>query len=124
MAEGPVSEFRGLKANWSDALEETQGISSLREEEEEAQEEEEDDPPIPMKTRLRKQVGREREREREQRMPETISISDGEEDVGQPSQLICESRLAGGAFSYQAPLLWNQLSLWVWESDTISTLKA
>ena len=35
-----------------------------------------------MKTRLRKQV----EREREQRMPETSSVSDGEEDVGRPSQ--------------------------------------
>ncbi|GLD50884.1 polyhomeotic-like protein 3, partial [Lates japonicus] len=50
-------------------------------------EEEEDEPPVPMKTRLRKQAEREREREqeREQRMPETISVSDGEEDVDCPS---------------------------------------
>nr|XP_019962246.1 PREDICTED: polyhomeotic-like protein 3 isoform X2 [Paralichthys olivaceus] len=84
------------QAHGSGASEEIQQCS-LREEEEEAQEEEEpqeeeeeeeeeDDPPIPMKTRLRKQVEREREREREQRMPETISVSDGEEDVGRPSQ--------------------------------------
>ncbi|XP_034470348.1 polyhomeotic-like protein 3 isoform X4 [Hippoglossus hippoglossus] len=54
--------------------------------EEEEEEEEEDNPPIPMKTRLRKQVERDREREREQRAPEAIRVSDGEEDVGRPSQ--------------------------------------
>ncbi|XP_060940848.1 polyhomeotic-like protein 3 [Limanda limanda] len=55
-------------------------------EEEEEEEEEGDDPPIPMKTRLRKQVERAREREREQRIPEAISVSDGDDDVGRPSQ--------------------------------------
>uniref|UniRef100_A0A8D3A6S0 SAM domain-containing protein n=1 Tax=Scophthalmus maximus TaxID=52904 RepID=A0A8D3A6S0_SCOMX len=43
---------------------------------------EEDEPPVPMKTRLRKQAERQRDREREeQRTPETISVSDGEEDA-------------------------------------------
>lgn len=41
-----------------------------------------------MTTRLRKQAERQREKEKEeeQRMADTISISDGEEDVGCPSQ--------------------------------------
>ncbi|GAA6236003.1 polyhomeotic-like protein 3 isoform X2 [Lates japonicus] len=83
------------QARGSCGSEEIQQSSVREEEEEEAQEEEEDDdneeeedePPVPMKTRLRKQAEREREREqeREQRMPETISVSDGEEDVGCPS---------------------------------------
>lgn len=48
---------------------------------------EEDEPPVPMKTRLRKQAERQRDREREeQRTPETISVSDGEEDAGRPAQ--------------------------------------
>ncbi|XP_074507876.1 polyhomeotic-like protein 3 isoform X2 [Sebastes fasciatus] len=65
--------------------------SSLREEEE-LEEEDEDEPPVPMTTRLRKQAERNREREREQDREEeqpvtdTISVSDGEEDVGCPSQ--------------------------------------
>ena len=36
---------------------------------------------------------------------------------------VCKSRTGGRTFSSQAPLLWNQLPLWVLESDTISTLK-
>lgn len=78
------------QARRSFGSEETQP-SSLRDEEE-PEEEEEDEPPVPMTTRLRKQAEREREREREQereqeqRMTETISVSDGEEDVGRPSQ--------------------------------------
>ncbi|CAB1414733.1 unnamed protein product [Pleuronectes platessa] len=130
------------KAHGSGASEETQQCSP-REEEEEGEEkeeeyelEEEDNPPIPMKTRLRILVETEREREREQRMPETNSVSDGGEDVGCPSQWnvqqvfsyinslpgslavprICKSGPGGRALSYQAPLLWNQLPLWVLES--------
>lgn len=59
--------------------------SSLREEEEQ-DEEEDDEPPVPMTTRLRKHAEREREREQEQKTTETISVSDGEEDAGRPSQ--------------------------------------
>jgi len=36
---------------------------------------------------------------------------------------VCKSRMGGRAFSYQAPLLWNQLPVWVWEADTLSTFK-
>ncbi|KAI3374783.1 hypothetical protein L3Q82_021333, partial [Scortum barcoo] len=78
------------QARRSFGSEETQR-SSLRDEEE-LEEEEEDETPVPMTTRLRKQAEREREREREQereqeqRMTETISVSDGEDDVGRPSQ--------------------------------------
>ncbi|XP_071329025.1 uncharacterized protein [Trachinotus anak] len=37
---------------------------------------------------------------------------------------VCKSRMGGGrAFSYQAPLLWNQLPVWVREADTLSTFK-
>ncbi|KAF7668413.1 hypothetical protein LDENG_00014490 [Lucifuga dentata] len=58
------------------------------------QDTQEDEPPVPMTTRLRKQAEREREREREQerereeeqKMTETLSISDGEEDLRCPSQ--------------------------------------
>ncbi|XP_028272704.1 uncharacterized protein LOC114443000 [Parambassis ranga] len=36
---------------------------------------------------------------------------------------IHRSRMGGRAFSYQAPLLWNQLPIWVREADTASTFK-
>ena len=36
---------------------------------------------------------------------------------------VSRSRMGGRAFSYQAPLLWNQLPLWVREADTLSTFK-
>ncbi|XP_071350987.1 uncharacterized protein [Trachinotus anak] len=36
---------------------------------------------------------------------------------------VSKSRMGGRAFSYQAPLLWNQLPVWVREADTLSTFK-
>ncbi|TWW80158.1 26S proteasome regulatory subunit 6B [Takifugu flavidus] len=36
---------------------------------------------------------------------------------------VSRSRMGGRAFSYQAPLLWNQLPVQVWEADSIATLK-
>ena len=36
---------------------------------------------------------------------------------------ILKSRMGGRAFSYQAPLLWNQLPVWVREADTLSIFK-
>ncbi|XP_054872842.1 F-BAR and double SH3 domains protein 1 isoform X2 [Amphiprion ocellaris] len=36
---------------------------------------------------------------------------------------ISKSRMGGRAFSYQAPLLWNQLPVWVREADTLSIFK-
>nr|XP_046264855.1 polyhomeotic-like protein 3 isoform X2 [Scatophagus argus] len=78
------------------------GLRSGGEEaQEDQEEEEEDEPPAPMTTRLRKQAERERERERvqEQRVTETICVSDGEEDVGRPSQWNVEQ-----VFSYISSL--------------------
>ncbi|MEJ4599689.1 hypothetical protein SJ928_14005 [Enterococcus faecium] len=37
---------------------------------------------------------------------------------------VCRSRKGGRAFSYQAPLLWNQLPTSVREADSLSTFKA
>ncbi|XP_038581024.1 uncharacterized protein LOC119907367, partial [Micropterus salmoides] len=37
---------------------------------------------------------------------------------------VSKSRLGARAFSYQAPLLWNQVPVWVQEADTISTFKS
>ncbi len=37
---------------------------------------------------------------------------------------ISKSRLGARAFSYQAPLLWNSLSISVREADTLSTFKS
>ena len=37
---------------------------------------------------------------------------------------ISRSRMGGRAFSYQAPLLWNQLPVSVREVDTVSTFKS
>ena len=37
---------------------------------------------------------------------------------------ISKSRMGGRSFSYQAPLLWNQLPVLVREADTLSTFKA
>lgn len=64
------------------------GSFGSEEAQEDEEEEEEDELPVPMTTRLRKQAERQRkkEREQEQRMTETISVSDGGEDVGCPSQ--------------------------------------
>jgi len=31
--------------------------------------------------------------------------------------------MGGRAFSYQAPLLWNQLPVWLQEADALSTFK-
>ncbi|XP_054860077.1 uncharacterized protein LOC129347328 [Amphiprion ocellaris] len=36
---------------------------------------------------------------------------------------ISKSRMGSRAFSYQVPLLWNQLPVWVREADTLSTFK-
>ena len=36
---------------------------------------------------------------------------------------ISKSRFGGRAFCYQAPLLWNQLPVWVQEADTTSIFK-
>ncbi|XP_065326200.1 uncharacterized protein LOC135932628 [Pelmatolapia mariae] len=36
---------------------------------------------------------------------------------------VFKSRMGGRAFSFQAPLLWNQLPVWIRETDTISTFK-
>ncbi|XP_022613964.1 polyhomeotic-like protein 3 [Seriola dumerili] len=125
------------QAHGSCGSEETQQCS-LREEEEEAQEEEEEEeeePPVPMKTRLRKQAERERERareqEREQRMPETISVSDGEEDVGCPSQWNVEqvfsyiNSLPGGqdvAEDFRSQEIDGQALLLLTEDHLVSTM--
>ena len=37
---------------------------------------------------------------------------------------VSKARLGGKAFSYRAPLLWNQLSPWVREADSLSTFKS
>ena len=37
---------------------------------------------------------------------------------------VSKSRLGARAFSYQAPLLWNQLPVSVREADTLSTFKS
>ena len=34
------------------------------------------------------------------------------------------SRMGDRAFSYQAPLLWNHLPVWVQEADTLSTFQS
>jgi len=34
------------------------------------------------------------------------------------------SRMGARAFSYQAPLLWNQLPPSVWEADTVTSFKS
>ncbi|XP_034041739.1 uncharacterized protein LOC117524118, partial [Thalassophryne amazonica] len=36
---------------------------------------------------------------------------------------VCKSRMGGRAFSFQAPLLWNQLPIQIRETDTLSTFK-
>uniref|UniRef100_A0A8C9XHM2 Reverse transcriptase domain-containing protein n=1 Tax=Sander lucioperca TaxID=283035 RepID=A0A8C9XHM2_SANLU len=36
---------------------------------------------------------------------------------------VSKSRMGGRAFSYQAPLLWNQLPIWVRGADTVATFK-
>ncbi|XP_034015853.1 uncharacterized protein LOC117501131, partial [Thalassophryne amazonica] len=36
---------------------------------------------------------------------------------------LCKSRMGGRAFSFQAPLLWNQLPIQIRETDTLSTFK-
>ncbi|KAM7379571.1 hypothetical protein PAMP_005117 [Pampus punctatissimus] len=120
------------KAHGSFGAEEIQQ-SSLREEEEEEEEEEEDEPPVPMTTRLRKQAEKEREREREheQRMTETISVSDGEEDVGCPSQWDMEqvfsyiNSLPGGqdvAKEFRSQEIDGQALLLLTEDHLVSTM--
>ncbi len=37
---------------------------------------------------------------------------------------VSKSRMGARAFSYQAPLLWNQVPVWVREADTVSTFKS
>ncbi|XP_028449508.1 polyhomeotic-like protein 3 isoform X3 [Perca flavescens] len=102
-------------------------------EEEEQEEEEEDEPPIPMTTRLRKQAerAREREREQEQRMTETISVSDGEDDVGCPSQWNVEqvfsyiNSLPGGqdvAEEFRSQEIDGQALLLLTEEHMVSTM--
>uniref|UniRef100_A0A8D0ASW6 Polyhomeotic homolog 3 n=1 Tax=Sander lucioperca TaxID=283035 RepID=A0A8D0ASW6_SANLU len=102
-------------------------------EEDEQEEEEEDEPPIPMTTRLRKQAERQREREREQeqRMTETISVSDGEDDVGCPSQWNVEqvfsyiNSLPGGqdvAEEFRAQEIDGQALLLLTEEHMVSTM--
>ncbi|KAM7400326.1 hypothetical protein PAMA_004833 [Pampus argenteus] len=123
------------KAHGSFGAEEIQQ-SSLREEEEEEEEEgeeEEDEPPVPMTTRLRKQAEKEREREREheQRTTETISVSDGEEDVGCPSQWDMEqvfsyiNSLPGGqdvAKEFRSQEIDGQALLLLTEDHLVSTM--
>ncbi|XP_026230960.1 polyhomeotic-like protein 3 [Anabas testudineus] len=108
--------------------EETQR-SSLREEEEEEQEE--DEPTVPMTTRLRKQAERERDRERERRTTEMISVSDGEEDAGRPSQWNVEqvfsyiSSLPGGqdvAEEFRSQEIDGQALLLLTEDHLVSTM--
>ncbi|KAF3698772.1 Polyhomeotic-like protein 3 [Channa argus] len=108
--------------------EETQQ-SSLREEEEEEQEE--DEPVVPMTTRLRKQAEMEREREREQRTTETISVSDGEDDVGHPSHWTVEqvfsyiNSLPGGqdvAREFRSQEIDGQALLLLTEDHLVSTM--
>uniref|UniRef100_A0A8P4K2R3 Reverse transcriptase domain-containing protein n=1 Tax=Dicentrarchus labrax TaxID=13489 RepID=A0A8P4K2R3_DICLA len=38
--------------------------------------------------------------------------------------IVSKSRTGARAFSYQAPLLWNQLPVVVWEADTLTTFKS
>ncbi|TKS71954.1 hypothetical protein D9C73_006029 [Collichthys lucidus] len=38
--------------------------------------------------------------------------------------IVSKSRLGARAFSYQAPLLWNKLPIWVREADTVNTFKS
>ncbi|XP_070831148.1 polyhomeotic-like protein 3 isoform X2 [Chaetodon trifascialis] len=86
----PPSRVNG--ASREHFLRQARGSFGREEAQDDQEEEEEDEPPVPMTTRLRKQAEREREREREQereqeqRMTETNSVSDGEDDVGCPSQ--------------------------------------
>ncbi|XP_041805711.1 polyhomeotic-like protein 3 [Chelmon rostratus] len=104
---------------------------------EDQEEEEEDEPPVPMTTRLRKQAEREREREREQerepeqRMTETISVSDGEDDVSCPSQWNVEqvysyiSSLPGGqdvAGEFRSQEIDGQALLLLTEEHLVSTM--
>ncbi|KAK2822628.1 hypothetical protein Q5P01_022693 [Channa striata] len=109
---------------------------SLREEEEEEQEQEEDDedegePAVPMTTRLRKQAEMERKREREQRTAETISVSDGEDDVGRTSQWTVEqvfsyiNSLPGGqdvAREFRSQEIDGQALLLLTEDHLVSTM--
>ncbi|XP_034559922.1 polyhomeotic-like protein 3 isoform X2 [Notolabrus celidotus] len=110
--------------------------SSLRQEEQD-EEQEDDDLPVPMTTRLRKQAEtrrereREKEREQEQRMTETISVSDGEEDVGSPSQWNVEqvvnfiNSLPGGqdvAADFRSQEIDGQALLLLTEDHLVSTM--
>ncbi|XP_056276706.1 polyhomeotic-like protein 3 isoform X2 [Pseudoliparis swirei] len=104
--------------------------SSLREEEEQ-DEEEDDEPPVPMTTRLRKHAEREREREQEQKTTETISVSDGEEDAGRPSQWNVEqvfsfiNSLPGGqdvAEEFRSQEIDGQALLLLTEDHLVSTM--
>lgn len=86
----------------------SQQCSERDEELQEVQEEEEqeDEHPAPMKTRLQKLTEREQERESERVMPETISVSDGEDDDGLPSQWNVEQ-----VFSYIYSLPGNKTNV-------------
>lgn len=46
------------------------------------------------------------------------------QDAGLLVDAIESSLMGARAFSYQAPLQWNQVPLWIWEVDTISTFKS
>uniref|UniRef100_A0A8C4IKK5 Polyhomeotic-like protein 3 n=1 Tax=Dicentrarchus labrax TaxID=13489 RepID=A0A8C4IKK5_DICLA len=132
---GASREHFVRQARGSFRSEETRQIS-LREEEEQ-EDDEEDEPPVPMTTRLRKQAERQREREREQereqelRTTETISVSDGEEDVGCPSQWNVEqvfsfiSSLPGGqdvAEEFRSQEIDGQALLLLTEDHLVSTM--
>ncbi|XP_040027554.2 polyhomeotic-like protein 3 isoform X1 [Gasterosteus aculeatus] len=122
------------QARGSFASEETRH-SFQREEKEDQDEDEEDEPPVPMTTRLRKHVEsvreREQEREQEQRMSETISVSDGEDDVGCPSQWNVEqvfsfiNSLPGGedvAEAFRSQEIDGQALLLLTEDHLVSTM--
>ncbi|KAM9350188.1 polyhomeotic-like protein 3 [Symphorus nematophorus] len=140
----PPSRVNG--ASRDHFLRQARGSFCSEEAQEDQEEEEEDEPPVPMTTRLRKQAEREREREREeareeereeeereeeQRMTETISVSDGEEDVGCPSQWNVEqvfsyiNSLPGGqdvAEEFRSQEIDGQALLLLTEDHLVSTM--
>ncbi|XP_029971896.1 polyhomeotic-like protein 3 [Salarias fasciatus] len=107
--------------------EENRSTSSRRDPEDEQEAEE---PPVPMTTRLRRQTEREREREPEQDVPETITVSDGE-DGGCPSGWDVEqvfsyiSALPGGsdvAAEFRSQEIDGQALLLLTEEHLVSTM--
>ncbi|KAF0046754.1 hypothetical protein F2P81_000387 [Scophthalmus maximus] len=127
---GPCASEHDQRCSPREAEEEDEEEEAQEAEEDE--EMEEDEPPVPMKTRLRKQAERQRDREREeQRTPETISVSDGEEDAGRPAQWNVEqvfsfiSSLPGGqgvAGEFRSQEIDGQALLLLTEDHLLSTM--